>query len=93
MDANDFKLEDVLRWGSLPKIFALKEVEEKKAYLRTYTNTYIKSEIKEEQIIRKLEPFLKFLAVAAQMNGKILNFSKIARDCGVDSKAIERYFE
>lgn len=89
----DFKLIDILNWGSLPKIFSLKGEPEKQAFLRTYVNTYIKNEIREEQVVRKLEPFVKFLEVAAQMNGKILNYAKIGRDCGVDSKGVERYFE
>lgn len=89
----DLNLDEIFNYGSLPKIFSLQSVEEKNQYLRSYANIYIKSEIKEEQIVRKIEPFLKFLEVAAQMNGKILNYSKIANDAGVDSKAVERYFE
>lgn len=90
---NDLNLAEILNYGSLPKIFSLETTEEKNQYLRSYANIYIKSEIKEEQVVRKIEPFLKFLEVAAQMNGKILNYSKIATDAGVDSKAVERYFE
>ena len=62
-------------------------------FLRAYCSTYLKEEIKEEQLIRKMEPFLKFLEVSAQSNGTIINYSKIARDSGTDSKAVERYFE
>jgi len=86
-------LEEILNYGSLPKIFSLQTTEEKNQYLRSYANIYIKSEIKEEQVVRKIEPFLKFLEIAAQMSGKILNYSKIANDAGIDSKAVERYFE
>lgn len=91
--AERFNLEEILNYGSLPKVFSLQTEEEKRQYLRSYANIYIKSEIKEEQIVRKIEPFLKFLEIAAQMNGKILNYSKIAKDAGIDSKAVERYFE
>lgn len=90
---DDFNLENILNYGSLPKIFSLETEQEKSQYLRSYANIYIKSEIKEEQVVRKIEPFLKFLEIAAQMNGKILSYSKIAKDAGVDSKAVERYFE
>ena len=34
----------------------------------------------------------KFLEVAAQSNGKILNYAKIARDAAIDPKQVERYF-
>ena len=61
--------------------------------MRGYVNNYIRQEIKEEQAVRKLEPFLYFLEIAAQMNTEPINFTKIARDAGVDNKAIERYYE
>jgi predicted AAA+ superfamily ATPase len=53
----------------------------------------LKEEIWNEQIIRKLEPFSYFLEVAAQMNGRVLNFSKIGRDIGVDTKTVQSYFQ
>lgn len=40
-----------------------------------------------------LQPFRKFLAIAAQMNGKILNYSLIAREIGIDSVTVSNYFE
>lgn len=88
-----FSLDEVLHWGSLPSIFSFQTHLERKEYLRTYTSTYLKEEIKEEQLVRKIDPFLRFLEVAAQTNGEILNFSKVARDSGTDPKAVERYFE
>lgn len=90
---SDFNLDDVLHWGSLPKIFGFATALEKKEYLRAYVSLYLKEEIREEQAVRKIEPFVRFLEVAAQCNGTILNHSKIGRDAGVDSKAIERYFQ
>lgn len=91
--ANDFLLDDVLQWGSLPQVFKYKTELEKREYLRTYVNTYLKEEIKEEQLVRRIDPFLKFLEVAAQSNGQILNFSKIGRDSDTDYKSVERYYE
>ncbi|MFM8316469.1 MAG: ATP-binding protein, partial [Deltaproteobacteria bacterium] len=46
-----------------------------------------------EQWVRNLEPFRKFLSVAAQMNGKILNKSKIAKEVGCDDVTVANYFE
>ena len=43
-------------------------------------------------MIRKLQPFRRFLEVAAQCNGKIINYANIARDVGVDGKTIKEYF-
>ena len=88
-----FSLESVLQWGSLPKIFDLTSDEARAAYLRSYSLNYITTEIQAEQWVRKIEPFRKFLPVAAQMNGKILNYAKIARDIGVDTTTVISYFE
>jgi len=90
--ADEFDLNDVLKFGALPEIFFLSP-EDKKDYLRSYVETYFKEEIVTEQIVRKLRPFKNFLSVAAQMNGKILNLNKIANDVGVDHTTVQNYFE
>ncbi len=87
-----FNLKDVLHWGTLPKIFHLNSAQDKSAYLRAYALTYLKEEIIAEQIVRRLDPFRHFLEVAAQCNGQILNYSKISRDIGVDTKTTQSFF-
>lgn len=89
---SDFNLLNYLRWGGLPEIFSL-DSQDKERALYSYVSTYLKEEILIEQIIRKIEPFRKFLEVAAQMNGKILNYSKISRDSGVEEKSVARYYQ
>ncbi|CAO4835791.1 MAG: hypothetical protein FADNKDHG_01596 [Holosporales bacterium] len=88
----DFKLEKALKFGMLPKTYHYESDEMCIEFLRSYTNTYLKEEIWAEQFIRKLDPFRKFLEVAGQMNGKIVNYSKISDDIGVDDKTIKEYF-
>lgn len=87
-----FDLNKVLSWGTLPKIFSLDD-ESKANYLRSYALTYLKSEIQEEQWVKKLEPFRKFLPIAAQLSGQPLNYSRFARDTGVDVTTIQSYYE
>lgn len=88
-----FKLDDILAWGSLPKIFQLSSALEKSEFLMSYVRTYLKEEILEEQVVRQIDGFRGFLDVAAQMNGKALNFSRIGRDCGVDSKTVQAFYQ
>jgi predicted AAA+ superfamily ATPase len=88
-----FSIDDAMRWGTLPKVFGLVTDQDKSDYLVAYSQTYLKEEVWGEQLIRKMDPFRKFLEIAAQSNGKIINFSNIARDTGVDSKTIKSYFE
>lgn len=87
-----FDLEKALNFGTLPKIFKFAESSEKEEFLRAYGDTYLKEEIWNEQVIRKLPPFRRFLEVAAQSNGKIINYANIARDVGVDDKTVKEYF-
>lgn len=88
----NFDLCQVLSWGTLPKIFSLDD-ESKANYLRSYALTYLKSEIQEEQWVKKIEPFRKFLPIAAQLSGQPLNYSKYARETGVDVTTIQSYYE
>lgn len=89
----NFNLEEALQWGTLPKVIQLKSAEEKKAFLRSYALTYLKEEVWAEQIIRNLDPFRRFLEIASQANGQIVNYSNIARDVGVDTKTVQVYFQ
>lgn len=53
----------------------------------------MKEEIWGEQIVRQLDPFRRFLEVAARQSGKILNYSKIARDVGADVKTVQAWYQ
>lgn len=53
----------------------------------------MRGEILIEQLVRNIEGFRDFLEVAAQMNGKSINYSKISRETGVDPKTIKEYFQ
>lgn len=88
----DFNLEQALAWGTLPRVSTLEEDGEKLEFLRAYALTYLKEEIAAEQLVRNLTPFRNFLEVAAQCNGTILNFARIAREVGVDTKTVQGYF-
>lgn len=88
---NTLDIESIVRWGTLPRVIN-DSPEERDDDLRAYALTYLKEEIIVEQLVRNLDPFRKFLQVAAQANGKIINFSNIARDIGVDVKTIQSYF-
>ncbi|MBP9128600.1 MAG: DUF4143 domain-containing protein, partial [Elusimicrobia bacterium] len=54
--------------------------------------TYIKEEIVAEQVVRKIPPFLRFLPALGQMNGEIVNYSRMAHDAGVDDMTVRNYF-
>ncbi len=88
-----FNLKKALEVGTLPEAYLNKNSLDQKEYLMSYAATYLEKEIQQEQWVRKLEPFRRFLQVAAQMNGKILNYTKIASEVGVHDVTVANYFQ
>ncbi len=88
-----FDIELAMRWGTLPRVVTYDTDEDRSSYLRAYAHTYLREEVLQEQIVRKFEPFTRFLEVAAQTNGTIVNYSKIADDIGADTKTVQAYFQ
>lgn len=88
----DFHLNKALHFGGLPKLLSLKSKKEKLLFLESYVQNYLKEEILQEQLIRKVQPFKNFLEIAAQLNGQTINYSKFARETGSDHKTIQNYF-
>ena len=88
-----FDLDFVIQWGSLPKIFDFETTRERKLYLENYVDVFLKEEVFAEQLARRVQPFRKFMSLAAQSSGTVLNFSKIGRDVSVDSKTVKTYFD
>lgn len=90
--ANKFQLSTALEWGLLPKIYSYASDNDRLEYLLAYALTYLREEIQLEQIVRKLDPFRLFLQIAAQSHGKVVNYSKIAKQCGVDTTTVQNYY-
>lgn len=86
-------LDKALQWGTLPKTWLSASDDIRMAYLKSYVQTYLKEEIRMEQLVRDLDPFRDFLEVSAQMNGKIINYSKIAKEVGVSDKTVQGYYQ
>lgn len=78
-----------LRFGGLPAVWNATTDEDRADFLRAYAHGYLREEIQAEQIVRNLDPFRRFLEVAAQNDGKILNHARIAREVGSDPKTIQ----
>jgi predicted AAA+ superfamily ATPase len=57
---NDFSLEGVLRWGSLPAVINEQNRDTRNVVLRTYVDVYLREEIREEQLVRNLDRFARY---------------------------------
>ena len=89
---NHFNLDDVMLFGSLPPIVS-ESPQDAFQTLKAYTLTYLKEEILDEALARNISAFSRFLDLAADQSGKIVNFSTIARESGVTSKTIKGYYQ
>lgn len=85
-----FDIKRALEWGTLPLVYL--NPNEAADILESYVSTYIREEIKEEGLVRKTEPFLRFLEVAGLMNGQQLNLNNIVREAQVPRNTVETYF-
>jgi predicted AAA+ superfamily ATPase len=85
-----FDLDFSLQWGLLPWVQL--EKENAADILDSYVNTYIREEIKEEGIIRQIPPFLRFLKIAGQLNGQLINAQNIAREAMLPRSSVDVYF-
>lgn len=86
---NDFSFKKAIRFGMLPSVWTEPDPD---AYLKTYVSTYLQEEILQEGLSRSITVFNRFLEVASFSQGSLLNMSEIGRECGVDRKTIENYF-
>ena len=89
----DFALDTALAFGTLPGLLDLREPADSAEFLRAYALTYLKEEVWGEQLVRNLDPFRAFLEVAAQCSGELINYTRIGRDVGVDTKTVQSYFQ
>lgn len=88
-----FEFDEILKYGSLPLLFSKQNPSKKEEYLKSYVKSYLQEEILVEQLTRQVEPFKDFLEVAAQMNGEIINYSKISKDVGVSDQTVKSFFQ
>lgn len=85
-----FDLTRLLNQGYLPTIFLS---DSPIRLLNGYVADYLKEEIAAEGLVRNLPTFSEFLNIAALSDAEMVNFSTIARDCGVSSHTIKSYFQ
>jgi len=61
--------------------------------MRAYVDDYLKEEIAAEALVRNLPAFSGFLRAAAIGDTELVNFTNIARECGVSSPTVKEYYQ
>ncbi len=87
---DDFNLDEVLRYGAIPLIWT---APDRREALSSYTQLYLREEIRAEALVRNLSGFVRFLPVAALMHAQTLNAAGIARDSGIARATVNGYLE
>jgi predicted AAA+ superfamily ATPase len=87
---SEFDVDACIDWGCLPQVAT--DYKNAVPVLSSYLTTYLRQELLEESVIRKLDPFRRFLDAAGMMNGQILNKENLARESGVKRPTIDHYF-
>ena len=86
----DFNLTTYLNRGGLPAVYPSDDYIEE---LRAYAALYLKEEIQNEALTRKVVQFSEFLDLMALSNGEEISYQSIASDCGVSPNSIKNYIQ
>ena len=85
----EFDLVRALNHGLVPAHY---DAANPRRALGGYVDDYLKEEVFDEGLTRNVPAFSRFFDALAFCHGELLNYSNIARDCGVDSKTVREYF-
>jgi len=87
---SDFDLAHSLKYGCLPSVYVYDKPAD---YLQSYVRTYLQEEVQQEGLTRNLSSFSRFLEAASFSQASVLNISEVARECSIERKVVENYFQ
>ena len=87
---DDFSLDEALRFGTIPLVWT---APDRREVLESYTQLYLREEIRAEAVVRNLGSFVRFLPVAALMHAQTVNAASLARDAGIARSTVNGYLE
>ena len=86
----DFDLPRAVNRGLIPEHY---DSRHHRRALAGYVDDYLKEEVFDEGLTRNAPAFSRFFEALAFCHGELLNYSNVARDCGVSSKTVKEYFQ
>lgn len=86
----DFDIERAVQNGMIPRHYMVANARNR---MRAYIDLYVKEEIIEEALVQNVDEFIRFMEVAAIMDGEILNYENVASDCGVSVNTVKAYYK
>lgn len=85
-----FDIERAVQNGMIPRHYMVANARNR---MRAYIDLYVKEEIIEEALVQNVDEFIRFMEVAAIMDGEILNYENVASDCGVSANTVKAYYK
>ena len=89
-EIGDLDLLRALNNGLIPSHYLERDATRS---LKAYTRDYLKEEVFAEGLTRNMPAFSRFFDAMGATHGELVNYSNIARDCGVDSKTVREYYQ
>ena len=86
----DFDLDRAVQNGMIPRHYMVANARNR---MRAYIDLYLKEEIIEEALVQNVDEFIRFMEVAAIMDGEILNYENVASDCEVSANTVKAYYK
>lgn len=86
----DYDLDRAVQNGMIPRHYMVANAQNR---MRAYVDLYLKEEIIEDSLVQNVDEFIRFMEVAAIMDGEILNYENVASDCGVSANTVKAYYK
>lgn len=83
-------IDALLNHGYLPRIHGSSRPWR---LLEAYVADYLQEEVAAEGLVRNLPVFSRFLSAAGLGDTEVVNFSSMARECGVSNHTVKSYYE
>jgi len=85
----DFSISQFVNTGPLPEHYGAEQPDQA---LRAYVDDYLREEILQEGLTRRLPVFSDFLRVAAIGDTEVLNMSNVARESGIAVSTVRDHY-
>ncbi len=89
-EVKQLSLLRALNHGMIPNHY---QVENYRRSLRGYVQDYLKEEVFNEGLTRNIPGFSRFFEAMGYSHGSLVNYTNIARECGVSSKTVKEYYQ
>ena len=90
VEVKQLSLLRALNHGMIPNHY---QVENYRRSLRGYVQDYLKEEVFHEGLTRNIPAFSRFFEAMGYSHGSLVNYTNIARECGVSSKTVKEYYQ